>query len=146
VLNKLAKSQQPKAKIRALKKIWTGGPAAFGAFTQTCGIKYGKADERPVKDRDALPAFGKVPAEHLGAMGARRTRRKRLRQYATAPRALSMPVEQNRGRDELQIRGKVAGKAALPKQLTRVIGTSSEPPRAIQMPPSFWSQIGSPTQ
>src|SRR5215470_5433071 len=47
VLNKLPKSQQPKAK-RALQEIWMAETkkdalAAFGAFIETWGVKYDKA-------------------------------------------------------------------------------------------------------
>src|SRR3954463_1828250 len=68
VLNKLPKSQQPKAK-RALQEIWmaetkTEALAALDAFAETYGIKYDKAVACLVKDRDALLAFYEVPAEH----------------------------------------------------------------------------------
>jgi putative transposase len=68
VLNKLPKSQQPKAK-RALKEIWMGETKkdallAFDAFIETWGIKYDKAVECLTKDRDALLAFYDFPAEH----------------------------------------------------------------------------------
>jgi transposase-like protein len=68
VLNKLPKSQQPKAK-RALQEIWMAETkkdalAAFGAFVETWGIKYERAVECLAKDRDALLAFYDFPAEH----------------------------------------------------------------------------------
>jgi putative transposase len=68
VLNKLPKSQQPKAK-RALQEIWMAATkkdaiAAFDAFVETWGIKYDKAAECLIKDRDALLAFYDFPAEH----------------------------------------------------------------------------------
>jgi putative transposase len=68
VLNKLPKSQQPKAK-RALQEIWMAATkndaiAAFDAFIETWGVKYDKAVECLVKDRDALLAFYDFPAEH----------------------------------------------------------------------------------
>jgi putative transposase len=68
VLNKLPKSQQPKAK-RALQEIWMAAPkkdafAAFDAFIETWGVKYDKAVECLVKDRDTLLAFYDFPAEH----------------------------------------------------------------------------------
>src|ERR1700694_835604 len=67
VLNKLPKSQQPKAK-RALQEIWmaetkTDALAAFDAFVETWGVKYDKAVECLIKDRDALLAFYDFPAE-----------------------------------------------------------------------------------
>jgi putative transposase len=68
VLNKLPKSQQPKAK-RALQEIWMAETkkdalAAFDAFVETWGVKYDKAAECLIKDRDALLAFYDFPAEH----------------------------------------------------------------------------------
>ena len=68
VLNKLPKSQQPKAK-RALQEIWmaatkTDALAAFDAFIETWGVKYDKAVECLTKDRDALLAYYDFPAEH----------------------------------------------------------------------------------
>jgi transposase-like protein len=68
VLNKLPKSQQPKAK-RALQEIWMAETkkdalAAFDAFVETWGVKYDKAAECLIKDRDALLAFYHFPAEH----------------------------------------------------------------------------------
>ncbi len=61
VLNKLPKSQQPKAK-RALQEIWMAETKkdaliAFDAFIETWGVKYEKAVECLTKDRDALLAF-----------------------------------------------------------------------------------------
>src|SRR3954470_14321958 len=68
VLNKLPKSQQPKAK-RALQEIWMAETKkealiAFDAFVETYGVKYDKAVACLVKDRDALLAFYDFPAEH----------------------------------------------------------------------------------
>jgi putative transposase len=68
VLNKLPNSQQPKAK-RALQEIWMAETkkdalAAFHAFVETWGVKYDKAVECLIKDRDALLAFYDFPAEH----------------------------------------------------------------------------------
>jgi transposase-like protein len=68
VLNKLPKSQQPKAK-RALQEIWMAETkkdalVAFDAFIETWGVKYEKAVECLTKDREALLAFYDFPAEH----------------------------------------------------------------------------------
>jgi len=68
VLNKLPKSQQPRAK-RALQEIWMAETkkdalAAFDAFVETWGVKYEKAVECLTKDREALLAFYDFPAEH----------------------------------------------------------------------------------
>ena len=59
VLNKLPKSQQSKAK-RALQEIWMAETKkdallAFDAFIETWGVKYDRATEYLIKDRDALP-------------------------------------------------------------------------------------------
>ena len=68
VLNKLPKSQHPKAK-QALQEIWMAATkaealVAFDAFVETWGIKYDKAVECLAKDREALLAFYDFPAEH----------------------------------------------------------------------------------
>lgn len=68
VLNKLPKSLQPKAK-RALQEIWMAETkkdalAAFDAFAESWGVKYHKAVECLIKDRDALLTFYDFPAEH----------------------------------------------------------------------------------
>jgi putative transposase len=68
VLNKLPKSQQPKAK-RSLQEIWMAetskdAEAAFDAFIAAYELKYDKATERLAKDRGALLAFYDFPAEH----------------------------------------------------------------------------------
>jgi putative transposase len=68
VLNKLPKSQQSKAK-RALQEIWMAETkkdalVAFDAFVETWGIKYDKAAECLIKDREVLLAFYDFPAEH----------------------------------------------------------------------------------
>jgi len=68
VLNKLPKSQQSKAK-RALQEVWmaeTKNDALMGfdAFVENWGIKYDKAVDCLIKDRDALLAFYDFPAEH----------------------------------------------------------------------------------
>src|SRR5215212_6960782 len=68
VLNKLPKSQQPKAK-RALQEIWMAETkkdalVAFDAFIETWGVKYARAVECLIKDRDALLVFFDFPAEH----------------------------------------------------------------------------------
>lgn len=68
VLNKLPKSLHARAK-RALQQIWmaetkSDALAAFDAFVQTYGVKYEKAVECLIKDRDVLLAFYDFPAEH----------------------------------------------------------------------------------
>jgi len=68
VLNKLPKSQQPKAK-RSLQEIWmaetrVAAEAAFDVFLKAYELKYEKAAECLAKDRGALLAFYDFPAEH----------------------------------------------------------------------------------
>ena len=68
VLNKLPKSQQSKAK-RALQEVWMAETkkdalAAFDVFVETWGVKYDRAVECLIKDREALLAFYDFPAEH----------------------------------------------------------------------------------
>ena len=68
VLNKLPKSQQPKAK-RALQEIWMAetrndAEAAFDAFVETYAVKYDKAVDCLSRDRTTLLAFYDFPAEH----------------------------------------------------------------------------------
>ena len=68
VLNKLPKSQQSKAK-RALQEIWMAESkkdalVAFDAFIKTWGVKYERAVECLIKDRNALLVFYDFPAEH----------------------------------------------------------------------------------
>ena len=67
-VNKLPKSQQPKAK-RALQEIWMAetrqdAETAFDAFMAAYQLKYEKAAECLAKDREALLAFYDFPAEH----------------------------------------------------------------------------------
>jgi putative transposase len=68
VLNKLPKSQQPRAK-RALQEIWMAetkadAETAFDTFIESYQVKYEKAAECLKKDREALLAFYDFPAEH----------------------------------------------------------------------------------
>jgi transposase-like protein len=68
VLNKLPKSQQPKAKA-ALQEIWMAASReqahrAFDSFIVHHEAKYPKAAASLVKDREALLAFYAFPAEH----------------------------------------------------------------------------------
>jgi len=68
VLNKLPKSQQPKAK-RALQDIWMAATRkdaekAFDAFIDAYELKFEKAAQCLAKDREALLAFYDFPAEH----------------------------------------------------------------------------------
>jgi transposase-like protein len=63
-----AEEQQSKAK-RALQEIWMAETkkdalAALDTFVETWGVKYDKAVECLIKDREALRAFYDFPAEH----------------------------------------------------------------------------------
>ena len=90
VLNKLPKSQQSKAK-RALQEIWmaeTKNDAlmAFDAFVETWGIKYDKAVDCLIKDRDALLLLFTTSLPSTGSICARRTSSKaRSRPCVIAP-------------------------------------------------------------
>jgi transposase-like protein len=87
VLNKLPKSQQSKAK-RALQEIWMAAKkdalAAFDAFVETWGVKYDKAVECLLKDREALLAFYDFPAEHWKHLRTTNVTKARSRPSATA--------------------------------------------------------------
>jgi putative transposase len=68
VLDKMAKGQQPQAKVM-LHDIWQAAPKAeaakaFDLFVATYRAKYGKAAECLAKDREELLAFYAFPAEH----------------------------------------------------------------------------------
>ena len=68
VLNKLPKSQQPKAK-RSLQEIWMAetkaeAEMAFDAFIEAYELKYEKAADCLAKDRETLLTFYDFPAEH----------------------------------------------------------------------------------
>jgi transposase-like protein len=68
VLNALPKSLQAKAKAQ-LHEIWMAptraeAVIAFERFVQSCRVKYPKAADKLVSDRDALLAFYDFPAEH----------------------------------------------------------------------------------
>ena len=68
VLNRMPKSLQAKAKSH-LQDIWIAetkaeAQMAFDFFIQAYGVKYDRAVERLIKDRDRLLAFYYFPAEH----------------------------------------------------------------------------------
>ena len=108
VLNKLPNSQQSKAK-RALQEIWMAETkkdalAAFDSFVETWGVKYDKAVECLIKDRDALLAFYDFPAQYWTAVIDQP--RKLVRDRTSPHRALEgMPLEQDRAGHDLQARG-----------------------------------------
>jgi transposase-like protein len=91
VLNKLPKSQQSKVK-RALQEIWMAETkkdelVAFDAFVDTWGIKYDKAAECLIKDREVLLAFYDFPAERLETSAHDQRHRKLIRDRASPNRA-----------------------------------------------------------
>jgi len=68
ILNKMPKSLHTKAK-RALQEIWMAqtrkdAVTAFEAFVETYEVKYDKAADCLIRDRDTLLAFYDFPAEH----------------------------------------------------------------------------------
>src|SRR5206468_1103443 len=68
ILNKMPKSLHTKAK-RALQEIWMAetkkdAVTALEAFVETYQVKYQRATNCLIKDRDALLAFYDFPAEH----------------------------------------------------------------------------------
>jgi hypothetical protein len=68
ILNKMPKSLHTKAK-RSLQEIWMAetkkdAVTALEAFVETYQVKYNRATDCLIKDRDALRAFYDFPAEH----------------------------------------------------------------------------------
>ena len=108
VLNKLPKSQHAKAK-RALQEIWMAETkkdafVAFDAFVETWGVKYDKAVECLIKDREPLLAFYDFPAEHWKHLRTSR-HRKLVRDHPPPHGAIQgMSFEQDRARYDLQAR------------------------------------------
>ena len=108
ILNKLPKSQQPRAK-RMLQDIWMAetrkdAEAAFDAFDETYAVKYEKTAECLKKDRDPLLAFYDFPGRTLEAPAYVESDRKHLRDRPTQDDPLEgMPLEQDRARHGLQV-------------------------------------------
>src|SRR5205809_2589290 len=130
VLNKLPKRQQPKAK-RALQEIWMAETkkdalAAFDAFVETWGVKYDKAVECLIKDRDALLAFYDFPAEHWKHLRTTNVIESSVRDGAPPHGALQgMSLEQHRARHDLQARRGRREKLASPQWPQPVAETHS---------------------
>lgn len=109
VLNKLPKSQQPKAK-RALQQIWMAATrndaeAAFDAFVETYAVKYDKAVDCLSKDRATLLALLRLPGRALDPPAHVQPHRKQLRHRAASNRARQgLPLQQNGARHDLQAR------------------------------------------
>jgi putative transposase len=98
VLNKLPKSQQPKAK-RSLQEIWMAetskdAEAAFDAFIAAYQLKYDKAVECLTKDRQALLAFLRFPRRTLETPQDLEPDREHLRHRAASHDPLEgLPLE-----------------------------------------------------
>jgi transposase-like protein len=76
--------------------------AAFDACVEAWGVKYEKAVECLIKDREALVVFYDFPAEHWKSAHDER-HRKRIRNGSSPHRAKQgMPVEQDRAGYDLQ--------------------------------------------
>ena len=113
VLNKLPKSQQPKAK-RALQEIWMAdtkadAEAAFDAFVESYALKYEKAPDCLAKDRDVVLAFYDFPAEHETLAHDQPDREHVRHRPPPHDPYERLPVEQDRARRGLQAgRGRAA--------------------------------------
>ena len=59
--------------------------AAFDVFVETWGVKYDKAVECLIRDRDALLAFYDFPAEHWKHRAQPTSSKARSQRCATAP-------------------------------------------------------------
>ena len=130
VLDKLPKSQQPKAK-RALQEIWMAetkadAETAFDAFIESYAPKYEKAADCLSKDREALLAFYDFPAEHWKHL---RTTNPIESTFATVRhrtiRSQGLPLEQDRARHGLQTRRGRAEKLAPSRRPRPVAKTHS---------------------
>ena len=87
ILNKLPKSQQPKAK-RMLQDIWMAetrkdAEAAFDAFVETYAVKYEKGAECLKKDRDFAARLLRLPGRTLETPAHLESDRKHLRDRPT---------------------------------------------------------------
>src|SRR3984893_7577014 len=78
---------------------------AFDAFIETWGVKYDRATECLIKDRDALLAFYDFSGRTLEASAYNQCHRKLVRDGAPPDRAIQgMSLEQDRAGDDLQAR------------------------------------------
>ena len=77
---------------------------AFDAFIETWGVKYDRATECLIKDRDALLAFYDFPAEHWKHLRTTNVIES-CRDGAPPDRAIQgMSLEQDRAGDDFQAR------------------------------------------
>ena len=109
VLNKLPKSQQPRAR-RALHEIWMAetrkdAEAAFEAFTETYAVKYDKAVECLVKGPRGAARLLRLPRRALAPPQDLEPDREHLRHRAPSHRARQgLPLQQDGARHDLQAR------------------------------------------
>jgi len=83
----------------------TDALVAFDAFVETWGVKYDKAVECLIKDRDALLTFYEFPAEHWKHLRTTNVVERLLRDRPPPHGALQgMSLEQDCARDDLQTR------------------------------------------
>src|SRR4030081_3509640 len=90
--------------------------AAFDAFVETWGVKYDKAVECLLKDREALLAFYDFPAEHWKHLRTTNVTESSFRDHPPPHGAFEgMPLEQARARHDLQARRGRREKLASPQ-------------------------------
>ena len=86
------------------------------AFVETWGIKYDKAVDCLIKDRDALLAFYDFPAEHWKTSAHDQRHRKRIRDRTSSHRARKgMSLDQDRAGYDPQARRGRRKKLASPR-------------------------------
>ena len=118
VLNKLPKSERSNAK-RALQEVWMAETkkdalAAFDVFVETWGVKYDRAVECLIKDREAL--LLRLPRRALETSAHDQRHRKCVRHRASSHRACEgVSLEQDRAGHDLQTRRGRRKKLASPR-------------------------------
>ena len=128
ILNKLPKSQQPRAK-RMLQDIWmvetrNDAEAAIDAFVETYVVKYEKAAECLRKDRDPLLAFYDFPAEHWKHLRTSNPIESTFARPTQDDPLEGMPLQQDRARHGVQVGRRRAEDLASPyghNQLPKII-------------------------
>src|SRR6185436_9159589 len=117
VLNKLTKSQQPKAK-RSLQEIWMAetskdAETAFDAFIAAYQLKYDRAAELPGEGSPSPARLLRFPGRALETPADLEPNREHLC-YRAAPHnpREGLPVEQDGARDGVQARQRGAEKLA----------------------------------
>jgi hypothetical protein len=121
ILDKLPKSQQPKA-MRSLQEIWMAetskdAEAAFDAFIAAYQLKYDKAAEGLAKDRQTLIAFLRFPCRTPGNTSEPRTRSRAplpLSGTARSARRAAPPIRRpSPGSSRWSMRRRKAGAGAM---------------------------------